>query len=192
MLTIPTNPSRIRHNPSRICDGFGSKNAIQRDFLLKKGKSVTNPSHTSVTDFGKCKSIFNKNIYIFISIYLNPSHLCPRAVCAHARGGCDHGGHALGPVVRAVCAHARGGCDGFGSLWNFHSERAMRLWLTGEFPSDRVKRLGLTREFPSDRTMRQQSPGRESTVISKNSLIQKKLFSLSHGDSERCMLFMVI
>jgi hypothetical protein len=68
------NPSRISHNPSPSCDGFGGK---VRPGLYKNDESVSNPSRVSVTDLNGCKSINNKKISLSL---INPS-LCHTRVC---------------------------------------------------------------------------------------------------------------
>jgi hypothetical protein len=59
MIGHQFNPSPIRLNPSRKCDGFAK---VQRVGPCQFSESVTNPSRPGVTDFGGCKSINNREI----------------------------------------------------------------------------------------------------------------------------------
>jgi len=86
MICTPRNPSRIRHNPSRMCDGLRWD---CRPIQGQNGESVMNPSRASVTDFGSRNS---SNRRYISSLSINPSlchaHLRARRVRVRARG-CD-------------------------------------------------------------------------------------------------------
>lgn len=82
---------RIRHESVTI------RHKLVTDSTLKTVNSgsfsakTPNPSQIRhmgfVTDFGGDKSFIYNKIYIFFSININPSHVCPRGACAYARGG---------------------------------------------------------------------------------------------------------
>ena len=86
MISLQSNPSQIRRNASPMWDGLPRK--VLRN-ATESIKSVTNPSRTSVTDFGGLKCKKHKKIYLSL---LNPSrcHAYPRStpvrVCVR---GCD-------------------------------------------------------------------------------------------------------
>ena len=81
------NPSRIRHNPSRVRDGFGPKTTVKGAVGGQNGESVTNPSRLSVTDFGRRKYREYKEIHT-LSPSIHESITCTlsRHLRARARG----------------------------------------------------------------------------------------------------------
>ena len=86
MKPTPGNPSRIRHNPSRRCDGLADDSPNSRRRTGESVESVTNPSRARVTDLEGCNASNNKYIYT-LSSNTSRCHAHPRARRARTREG---------------------------------------------------------------------------------------------------------
>ena len=82
MITIESNTSRILHNPSRRCEGFGAKCQQIRLVVPHFIESFSNPSRGRVKDLRGRKSIYNK--YISLS-FINTSRVHARARALRVR-----------------------------------------------------------------------------------------------------------
>lgn len=153
MNSSPLNPSRIRHNPSRLCDGFGFKlGCLARQANLRgrnPSQSVTNPSRPFCDGFRRRK--FNNNSHFSLSL-LNPSrcHAWVRAYAfARVRGGCDGFGvtdftgtrrTARQRACRATLAHVASGGEGANkALPNAATQHAATRWPTCRVPNWQAK-----------------------------------------------------
>lgn len=86
MKSASSNPSRIRHNPSRRVTDSTTKQAIWDVCGEFSVKSVTNPSRVFVTDFRRRKSHKNKEkLSLSLSIFKSVTH--PLAMRVRLRAG---------------------------------------------------------------------------------------------------------
>ena len=95
MISHEINPSLIRHNPSRKCDGFTHDHMENPS---RNGESVHDVSRAAVTDFRGRKSIYSKYIYLSF-LYTSRCHAHARALRVRTREGvCDVFGRRIGPA----------------------------------------------------------------------------------------------
>ena len=86
MISRQFNPSSIRRNLSRRCDGF---TLDHKENPSRNGESVHNVSRAAVTDFRGRKSIYSKYIYLSF-LYTSRCHAHARALRVRTREGvCD-------------------------------------------------------------------------------------------------------
>jgi hypothetical protein len=133
MNSSQSNPSRIRHNPSRGVTDSATKqasHAVCDDFLMK---SVTNPSRVPVTDFGRGKPLkYKEKLSLTMCKYESVTRC--RARRFHVRAGVVTDSRDGFEFVRsrlgAITACGR-------HVWpTFASSREFRRWSASPAPRD--------------------------------------------------------